>query len=48
VGHTSKFGGLLRLKASRAQVFQSDLNTSVGATTGGVCGIITEDASSKS
>jgi hypothetical protein len=42
VGHTSKSGGLLRLKESHARVSQSDLKTGRDATTGGARGIIAE------
>jgi hypothetical protein len=37
--------GLFHVKASLARVFQSDLKTGGGATTGGACGTITEVAS---
>jgi hypothetical protein len=42
VRHVSRSGGLLHLEASRDRVFQSDLKTSGGAMTGGVCYIIVE------
>jgi hypothetical protein len=42
VGHVSRSGGLLRLKASRVRVFQSDLKTSGVTTVGGARGTITE------
>jgi hypothetical protein len=44
VGHTSRSGGLLRLEASRARVFQSGLKTGRAMTAGGACGTITEVA----
>jgi hypothetical protein len=34
-GHMSRSDGLLRLKASHVRVFQSDLKTGGGVTTGG-------------
>jgi riboflavin synthase alpha subunit len=40
--------GLLRVKASRASVFQSDLKTGGGVTVGGACGTIAEVASESS
>jgi hypothetical protein len=48
VGHTSRSGGLLHLKASYAKISQSDLKTVRGATTGGARGIIVKVASSES
>jgi hypothetical protein len=45
-GHMSRSGGLLRLKASRARVFQSGLKTGGGMMMGGVGGIIVEVVSS--
>jgi hypothetical protein len=45
MGHTSRSDGLLCLEASHARVFQSDLKTDGGATTGGARCIITEVAS---
>jgi hypothetical protein len=48
MGHTSRSGGLIHLKASRTRVFQSDLKTGGGATTGGAYDIITDVASSGS
>jgi hypothetical protein len=42
--HALRSGGLLRLEASRARVFQSSLKTGGDATTGGACGIIAEVA----
>jgi hypothetical protein len=44
VGHTSRSNGLLRVEASLARVFQSDLKTGGGATTGGAYGTIVEVA----
>jgi hypothetical protein len=41
-GHTSRSSGLLHMEASLARVFQSDLKTGGGATTGGACGTIAE------
>jgi hypothetical protein len=41
-GHASRFGGLLRLKASHARVFQTGLKTDGGATAGGARGTIVE------
>jgi hypothetical protein len=40
VKHVSRLSGLLRLKASRVRVFQSDLKTGGGSTAGGSRGII--------
>jgi hypothetical protein len=34
VGHTLRSSGLLRVKGSRVRVFQSDMKTDRGATTG--------------
>jgi hypothetical protein len=48
VGHTSRSGGLLHLKASHARVSQSVLKTSGGATAGGACGTITKVVSGSS
>jgi hypothetical protein len=48
VGHALRSNGLLRMKASLARVFESGLNTSGGATTGGACGTIVEVASDAS
>jgi hypothetical protein len=45
VGHASRAGGLLHLKASRTRVFQSDLKTDRDVTTGGARDIISEVAS---
>jgi hypothetical protein len=39
VGHTSRFGGLLRLEASHARISQSGLKTGGGVTMGGARGI---------
>jgi hypothetical protein len=47
-GHTSRSSGLLRVEASLARVFQSDLKTGGGATTDGACGTIMEVASEAS
>jgi hypothetical protein len=47
-GHTSRSGGLLHLKASRARVFQSGLKTGRGATAGGARDTITDVASGSS
>jgi hypothetical protein len=44
VGHTSRSSGLLHVKASLARIFQSDLKTDGGATTGGVRGTIVKVA----
>jgi hypothetical protein len=44
VGHVSRSGGLLRLKVSRARVFQSCLKTGRGTTAGGARGTITDVA----
>jgi hypothetical protein len=48
VGHASRSSGLLGVEASLARVFQSDLKTGEGATTGGARGTITEVASEAS
>jgi hypothetical protein len=48
VGHTSRFSGLLHVKASLARVFQSGLKTSGGAMMGGARGTIAEVASEES
>jgi hypothetical protein len=48
VGHASRSGGLLRLEASRARVFQSSLKTDGGAMAGGACGTIMEVVSGSS
>jgi hypothetical protein len=45
VGHTSRYNGLLRVKASRARFSQSGLKTGGYAMAGGACGTITEIAS---
>jgi hypothetical protein len=45
VGHVSRSGGLLHLKASHTRVFQSGLKTGGGVTMGGARGIIAEVAS---
>jgi hypothetical protein len=45
MGHTSRFGGLLHLEASRVRVSQSDLKTDGGAMTDDACDTITEVAS---
>jgi hypothetical protein len=44
LGHASRFGGLLRVNASRARIFQSNLKTGGGPTTGGARDIIAEVA----
>jgi hypothetical protein len=41
VRHAVRSSGLLHLGANQAKVFQSALKTSVGATTSGARGIIT-------
>jgi hypothetical protein len=46
--HVLRSGGLLRLEVSCAMVSQSGFKTSEGATTGGACGTIAEDASGSS
>jgi hypothetical protein len=43
-GHASRSNSLLGVKASIARIFQSDLKTGGGATTGGARGIIAEVA----
>jgi hypothetical protein len=48
VGHALRFGGLLRLEASRTRIFQSGLKTGGGATTNDAHDIIMEVASSGS
>jgi hypothetical protein len=48
VGHASRSGELLRLKARHVRVFQSGLKTGVGATAGGARGTIVEVASGSS
>jgi hypothetical protein len=48
MGHASRSGGLLCLKASRARVSQSSLKTSGGATVGGARGTIVDVASRSS
>jgi hypothetical protein len=48
VVHVSRFSGLLHVEVSRANVFQSALKTSGGATAGGERGTIAEVASSLS
>jgi hypothetical protein len=48
VGHASRSSGLFHVKVSRVRVFQSDLNTGGGATTGGARGTITKVVSSLS
>jgi hypothetical protein len=40
----SRYSGLLRVEASLAKVFQSDLKTGGDATVGGACGTIAEVA----
>jgi hypothetical protein len=42
VGHALRFSGLLHVEASLARVYQSDLKTGGGVTTGGACGTIAE------
>jgi hypothetical protein len=44
VGHASKFSGLLHVEASLTRVFQSDLKTGGGTSTGGARNIIAEVA----
>jgi hypothetical protein len=41
-GHASRSSGLLDVEVSLDKVFQSDLKTGEGATTGGTCGTIIE------
>jgi hypothetical protein len=48
VVHSSRSDGSLRLKASRARVFQSGLKIGGGATVGGACGTIIEVTSESS
>jgi hypothetical protein len=48
VGHISRSSGLLRVEVSLTMVFQSDLKTGGGATTGGARGTIAEVASEAS
>jgi hypothetical protein len=48
VGYVSRYSGLLRVEASLAKVFQSDLKTGGDATVGGACGTIAEVASKAS
>jgi hypothetical protein len=48
VGHASRSGGLLRLKASHARVSQSDLKTDGGIMAGGTRGTIVKVASGSS
>jgi hypothetical protein len=48
VGHASRSSGLLGVEASLARVFQSDLKTGGGATTGGARGTIAKVASEAS
>jgi hypothetical protein len=48
VGHESRSGGLLRLEASHARVFQSGHKNSEGTTADGACDTITEVASRSS
>jgi hypothetical protein len=47
-GHASRSSGLLRLKASRARVFQSGNKTDGGATVGGARDTIANIASGSS
>jgi hypothetical protein len=47
-GHVSRSGGLLRLEASHARVFQSGLKTGVSTTVGGAHDTIMEVASGSS
>jgi hypothetical protein len=44
VGHASRSSNLLHVEASLARVFESDLKTGGGTTTGGACGTIAEVA----
>jgi hypothetical protein len=46
--HALRSGNLLRLKASRARVFQSGLKTGVGATVSGARDTVAEVASGSS
>jgi hypothetical protein len=48
VGHALRSSVLLRVEASLARVFQSDLKTGGGVTAGGVRGIIVEVVSESS
>jgi hypothetical protein len=48
VGHTSRYSSLLGVEASLTRVFQSDLKTDGGATTGGARGTIAEVTSEAS
>jgi hypothetical protein len=48
VGRASRSSGLVYVQASLARVYQSDLKTGGGATTGGVRGTIAEVASEAS
>jgi hypothetical protein len=48
VGYVSRYSGLLRVEASLAKVFQSDLKTGGDTTVGGACGTITEVTSETS
>jgi hypothetical protein len=48
VGHVSRSSGVLRVKASLARVFQSDMKTGGGAMMSGPCGTIAEVASEAS
>jgi hypothetical protein len=48
VGHTSRSSVLLRMEASLARVFQSNLKIGGGATLGGACGTIMEVVSDAS
>jgi hypothetical protein len=47
-GHASRSGGLLRVEASLARVFQFDLKTSGAATMGSARGTIADVASEAS
>ncbi len=47
-GHASRSSSLLGVEASLARVFQSDLKTGGGATSGGARGTIAEVASEAS
>jgi hypothetical protein len=47
-GHASRSGGLLRLQASHARIFQSDLKTGGDATTGVARDTITKVVSGSS
>jgi hypothetical protein len=48
VEHVSRSSGLLHMEASLARVYQSDMKTDRGATTGGVRGNIAEVTSEAS